>query len=90
MVLLVVPGLLAQKRLRRLAETNTRESSLRSAMLVEAIQGLDDIKSMQAETRFQNLWNHYNETTSGSSMELRDLINRLSSSSAHRWLWLAN
>lgn len=79
MVLLVVPGLLAQKRLRRLAETNTRESSLRSAMLVEAVQGLDDIKSMQAETRFQNLWNHYNETTSGSSMELRDLVNRLSS-----------
>src|SRR5690606_38524924 len=40
-LLLVVPGLLAQKRLRRLAEANTRESALRSAMLVEAIQGLD-------------------------------------------------
>lgn len=79
MVLLILPGLLAQKRLRRLAETNTRESSLRSAMLVEAIQGLDDIKSLQAETRFQNLWNHYNETTSKSSMELRDLISQLSS-----------
>lgn len=79
MVLLVAPGLLVQKRLRRLAEANTRESSLRSAMLVEAIQGLDDIKSLQAETRFQNLWNHYNETTAGSSMELRDLVNRLSS-----------
>ncbi|WP_407000312.1 type I secretion system permease/ATPase [Marinobacter sp. HN1S83] len=78
-VLLIVPGLLAQKRLRRLAEANTRESALRSAMLVEAIQGLDDIKSLQAETRFQNLWNHYNETTAGSSMELRDLMNRLSS-----------
>lgn len=79
MVLLVVPGLLAQKRLRRLAEANTRESALRSAMLVETIQGLDDIKSLQAETRFQNLWNHYNETTAGSSMELRDTVNRLSS-----------
>jgi len=79
MVLLVVPGLLAQKRLRRLAEANMRESSLRSAMLVEAIQGLDDIKSLQAEARFQNLWNHYNETTAGSSMELRDLVQRLSS-----------
>ncbi|MFL1483067.1 type I secretion system permease/ATPase [Marinobacter sp. LN3S78] len=77
--LLIVPGLLAQKRLRQLAEANTRESALRSAMLVEAIQGLDDIKSLQAETRFQNLWNHYNETTAGSSMELRDLMNRLSS-----------
>jgi len=79
MLLLIVPGLLAQKRLRRLAEMNTREGSLRSAMLVEAIQGLDDIKSMQAETRFQNLWNHYNETTSGSSMQLRDLVSELSS-----------
>lgn len=79
MLLLVVPGVLAQKRLRRLAEANMRESSLRSAMLVEAIQGLDDIKSLQAETRFQNLWNHYNETTAGSSMELRDLVQRLSS-----------
>lgn len=77
-VLMVVPGLLAQKRLRRLAEANTRESALRSAMLVEAVQGMDDIKSLQAETRFQNLWNHYNETTSGSSLELRDLVNRLS------------
>ncbi|QRF69130.1 type I secretion system permease/ATPase (plasmid) [Ponticoccus alexandrii] len=78
-VLMVAPGLLAQKRLRRLAEANTRESALRSAMLVEAIQGIDDIKSLQAETRFQNLWNHYNETTAGSSMQLRDLVNRLSS-----------
>lgn len=77
--LMIVPGLLAQKRLRRLAEANTRESALRSAMLVEAIQGLDDIKSMQAETRFQNLWNHYNETTAGSAMELRELVNRLTS-----------
>ncbi|WP_116086440.1 type I secretion system permease/ATPase [Tropicimonas sp. IMCC34011] len=79
MVLLVLPGILAQKRLRRLAEANTRESALRSAMLVETIQGLDDIKSLQAETRFQNLWNHYNETTSGSAMELRDLVGRLGS-----------
>ncbi|MBL4919374.1 type I secretion system permease/ATPase [Tabrizicola sp. DMG-N-6] len=79
MVLLILPGLLAQKKLRRLAEAGTRESSLRSAMLVEAVQGMDDIKSLQAETRFQNLWNHYNETTATSSMELRDLVNRLTS-----------
>ncbi|TGD65745.1 type I secretion system permease/ATPase [Tabrizicola sp. WMC-M-20] len=77
-VLLIVPGLLAQKRLRRLAEASTREGALRSAMLVEAVQGMDDIKALQAEPRFQNLWNHYNETTASSSMELRDLVGRLS------------
>jgi ATP-binding cassette subfamily C protein LapB len=48
-------------------------------MLVETIQGLDDIKSLQAETRFQNLWNHYNEVTATSSMQLRSLVNKLSS-----------
>lgn len=79
MVLLIVPGLLAQKRLRRLAEASSRESSLRGAMLVETVQGLDDIKSLQAEGRFQNMWNHYTEVTSGASMQLRDLVNRLSS-----------
>ncbi len=76
-VLLILPGLLAQKKLRRLTEANMRESTLRSAMLVEAIQGLDDIKSLQAESRFQTHWNHYNEETASSSMALRDLVGRL-------------
>jgi len=76
-VLLVAPGLFAQRRLRFLAEENMRESSLRSAMLVEAVQGLDDIKSMQAETRFGNLWNHYNEVTAESGLKLRELVNSL-------------
>ena len=79
MFLLIVPGVLAQKRLRRLAEASSRESSLRGAMLVETVQGLDDIKSLQAEGRFQNQWQHYTEVTSGASMQLRDLVNRLTS-----------
>lgn len=77
--LLILPGLLAQNKLRRLAEASSRESSLRNAMLVETIQGLDDIKSLQAEQRFQNLWNQYTEVTSGASMQLRDLVGQLSS-----------
>ena len=76
-VLMVLPGILAQRRLRRLAEENTRETALRSAMLVEAIQGLEDIKTLQAETRFQNLWNRYNSVTGRHGMQLRDLTNRL-------------
>lgn len=76
-VLLILPGILAQRRLRRLTEANMRESALRSAMLVEAVQGLDDIKSMQAEARFQNQWNHYNEVTAGSGLRLRSLTNAL-------------
>lgn len=76
-VLLVVPSLLAQRRLRTLAQASMRESSLRSAMLVEAIQGIEDIKLLQAESRFQNQWNHYNEVDAESGLKLRKLTQGL-------------
>lgn len=43
-VALVIPGLLAQRRLRAHANEAMRESSLRNAVLVEAVQGIEDIK----------------------------------------------
>lgn len=76
-VLLLVPSLLAQPRLRALAQTGMRESSLRSAMLVETVQGIDDIKLLQAEPRFQNQWNHYNAVNADAGLELRELLNGL-------------
>lgn len=77
LVLLVVPSLLAQRRLRALAQAGMRESSLRNAMLVEAVQGIEDIKLMQAEPRFQNQWNRYNAVNADSGLQLRELLNRL-------------
>ncbi|QKX17883.1 type I secretion system permease/ATPase [Microbulbifer sp. YPW1] len=77
LVLLIVPGLLAQKKLARLAGESIRESSLRNAMLVETVQGMEDIKAMQAEQRFQQQWNHYNAVTAESNLRLRGLIGRL-------------
>lgn len=76
-VLLLVPSLLAQPRLRALAQAGMRESSLRNAMLVEAVQGVDDIKLLQAEPRFQNQWNHYNAVNADSGLKLRELLNAL-------------
>ena len=74
---LVVPGVLSQKKLAVLANQSMRESSLRSAMLVETIQGLDDIKALQAEQRFEHQWNHYNATCGDASLRLRMLTNKL-------------
>ncbi|HTH60560.1 MAG TPA: type I secretion system permease/ATPase [Paraburkholderia sp.] len=71
--LLVVPGLIAQKPLAKLSQEGMRESAIRNAMLVEAVQGLQDIKLLRAEARFQNQWNHLNETSAGISMRLRFL-----------------
>lgn len=55
-ILIVVPGLLLQRPLARLANEGMRESSLRHAILVESIERIDEIKSAQAEFRFQSLW----------------------------------
>src|SRR5690606_30025829 len=54
-----------------------RESSLRNAMLVEAVQRIDDIKMLQAEAKFEQQWNMTNETTSQVSLKLRQLTNIL-------------
>lgn len=69
--LLILPGLLAQRRLRACANEAMRESSLRNAMLVEAAQGVEDIKSLQAEEQFQQRWNHFNGVSADAQLRLR-------------------
>lgn len=77
LVCMLLPGLLYQRRLARLANANMRESALRNAMLVESIQGMDDIKALQAEQRFQEQWNRLNATTADTGLQLRSLTNGL-------------
>lgn len=75
--LLVIPGLLLQRPLARLANSGMRESALRNAMLVEAVEGLEDIKLMRAEARFQSQWNHANEVSAEISKRQRFLTGLL-------------
>lgn len=77
--LMITPGLLAQKKLFVLANEAMRESTLRSGMIVESVQGLDDIKAMQAEYRFQQQWIHYTKTSAEASLKLKHLTHKLSS-----------
>ena len=77
LVLLLLPGILAQRRLRAHANEAMREASLRNAMLVETVQGLDDIKALQAEGRFQHQWNHFNAVAGEAQLRLRALTNSL-------------
>ncbi|WBY09836.1 type I secretion system permease/ATPase [Sphingomonas sp. 7/4-4] len=75
--LLLVPGVIIQRRLRALATESMRESSLRNAMLIETVQGIEDIKCLQAEERFQRQWNHYNAVAAEAQLKLRGLTNGL-------------
>ena len=71
--LMIVPSLLAQRKLAALAKEGMRESSIRNAILVEAVQGIEDIKLLRAEARFQNQWNHMNEVSADISMRQRKI-----------------
>ena len=72
--LMIIPGFLAQKPLAKLANEGMRESSIRNAMLVESVQGIEDIKLLRAEARFQNQWNHMNEVSADISMRQRKIV----------------
>lgn len=77
LLLIAAPGLLLQRRLRAHANDAMREASLRNAILVEAVQGNEDIKTLQAEQRFQNQWNHFNAVTAEAQLKQRGITNTL-------------
>jgi ATP-binding cassette subfamily C protein LapB len=75
--LLVIPGWLVQKPLARMANEGMRESALRNAMLVEAVQGIEDIKLLRAEPRFENKWNLANAVSADISVHQRFVVGAL-------------
>lgn len=72
--LMIIPGILAQKPLAKLANEGMREGAIRNAMLVESLQGIEDIKLLRAEARFQNQWNHMNEVSADIAMRQRKIV----------------
>ncbi|WP_241576084.1 type I secretion system permease/ATPase [Rosenbergiella collisarenosi] len=76
-IIMLVPGLLYQKKLARLAQQNLQEVTLRNAILVESLQGIQDIKLMQAESRFLQQWNSYISITAESGVKTRQLTHSL-------------
>lgn len=73
-VLMVAPALLMQGKLRAAAQGAQRESALRNAVLVEAIQGGDDIKALRAEARFDDIWRQTSLATAASSSKQKRLV----------------
>ena len=76
-VLMVTPGVVLQPKLRAAAQAAQRESALRNATLVETIQGLEDIKGLQAEERFETVWRETSLATAGSQMRQKQLTSWL-------------
>ncbi|GAA0504724.1 type I secretion system permease/ATPase [Tatumella terrea] len=76
-ILMIIPGLLMQKKLARQARKNVHEATLRNAILVESLQGIQDIKLMQAESHFQQQWNSYIQVTAESGAQTRKITHGL-------------
>lgn len=77
--LLLIPGLLVQRPLAQLSNEGMRESAVRNATLVEAVESIEDIKLMRAEQRFQNQWNNSNDVAATISMRQRFITSLLMS-----------
>lgn len=61
--LVIIPGLILQWPLSKLSQQGMRESALRNAVLVESIEGVEDIKALQAEQYFQRQWEQNHEVS---------------------------
>ncbi|CAI0737052.1 RTX-I toxin determinant B [Serratia fonticola] len=69
--LIVIPGILLQWPMARLAKEGMRESALRNAVLVESIEGVEDIKALQAEPYFQRQWEQTHAVSANIGMKQR-------------------
>lgn len=60
--LMIIPSLIAQFPLAKLSRAGMGEAALRNSVLMESIYRADDIKALQSEQRFSNLWDQTNQT----------------------------
>lgn len=88
--LIAIPGLIAQWPMARLARAGSRASALRNAVLVESIEGIEDIKALRAQNRFHALWNDCNAECAQNSLRSRFLASSLLSwtQEAQQLVWL--
>lgn len=71
--LIVIPGLIAQFPLARYAESHMKEGSIRNGLLVEAMTSSETVKAIQAESRFQRLWEEYTWLLAKNGMRVRQI-----------------
>jgi len=69
--LIILPGILAQIPLSKLAVAGMDEAALRNAILMESIYRAEDIKLLQAEPRFQKIWQDVNKTSGDINLQQR-------------------
>ncbi|BDV35574.1 type I secretion system permease/ATPase [Methylocystis iwaonis] len=71
--LIVVPGVIAQWPISALSQQHLREGAVRHGLLMEALSGIETVKSTQAEGRFQRLWEEYTALLAQNGVRMRTI-----------------
>jgi len=77
-LLMIVPGLLTQRRLGDLSRRNLREGAVKNSILLESIENLETVKAARAEGRSLHQWEMLTAQLAGTSMQTHALATWLS------------
>lgn len=72
-VAIIVPGILLQGYLARMARQNTREGAALNGLLLEAVSNLETVKAARAETRMEKAYGQLTATLAASSIRARQV-----------------
>jgi ATP-binding cassette subfamily C protein LapB len=81
-ILMILPGLLAQRRLGHLSRQNLREGAKKNAVLLEAYEHLESVKATRSEGRCLQQWESLTAELATSSMKTYALASSLTYVSA--------
>lgn len=68
-------GIYAKYKIRRLSEEQVKDSNKKNGLLIEAVDGVESIKSIGGEWKFLELWQKLNYDTSSNELKIRNLSN---------------
>lgn len=73
--IVILVGMAVQPRMARYINESMRESSQRQGLAVEAIEGIETLKTNNAVNWAQQRWDHYTAKTSASQIKVKNLSN---------------
>ncbi|WP_110717937.1 type I secretion system permease/ATPase [Salinicola acroporae] len=79
---MILPGLLLQRYLARLARENLREGAVKNGVLLESLDQLETVKATRAEGRNLALWESLSAQLSNASIRLRAVTSMLTHSAS--------
>jgi ATP-binding cassette subfamily C protein LapB len=69
----ILTGLMFIRPIARLTKANVIESTLKNGLLIESVDGIETIKSLQAESAFASRWRALTETMGEGELKLKSL-----------------